>query len=198
MTELVVSARIMIEEAVDYVYMSRVGITCLNRFGELISFVLDPNEAPYTVVVQDCLVLPGLHLMVSHVFVDRYMKWAGLDEPFQVWRWHLDVYPPMGIVPVQYGVYGDSVLRKDRIYRSSFEPVGGPELTDPVLLGMQFAAKDIPTAACSCDLVAERQLYRRDSPFLPHPGNFDARLGILVDYESVLEQDKTPKQEWVM
>jgi len=53
MTELVVSARIMIEEAVDYVYMSRVGITCLNRFGELISFVLDPNEAPYTVVVQD-------------------------------------------------------------------------------------------------------------------------------------------------
>jgi hypothetical protein len=81
----------------------------------LISFVLDPNEAPYTVVVQDCLVLPGLHLMVSHVFVDRYMKWAGLDEPFQVWRWHLDVYPPMGIVPVQYGVYGDAVLRKDRI-----------------------------------------------------------------------------------
>jgi len=74
----------MIEEAVDYVYMSRVGITCLNRFGELISFVLDPNEAPYTVVVQDCLVLPGLHLMVSHVFVERYMKWAGLDEPFQV------------------------------------------------------------------------------------------------------------------
>jgi hypothetical protein len=198
MTELVVSARIMIEEAVDYVYMSRVGITCLNRFGELISFVLDPNEAPYTVVVQDCLVLPGLHLMVSHVFVDRYMKWAGLDEPFQVWRWHLDVYPPMGIVPVQYGVYGDSVLRKDRIYRSSFEPVGGPELTDPVLLGMQFAAKDIPTAACTCDLVAERKLYRRNSPFLPHPGNFDARLGILVDYESVLEQDKTPKQEWVM
>ena len=58
MTELVVSARIMIEEAVDYVYMSRVGITCLNRFGELISFVLDPNESPYTVWCRIALCFP--------------------------------------------------------------------------------------------------------------------------------------------
>jgi hypothetical protein len=63
---------------------------------------------------------------------------------------------------------------------------------------MQFAAQNIATAACTCDLVAERESYFRNSPFLPHPGNFDAKLGILVDYEAVVEQDKTPKQEWVM
>jgi len=198
MSELIVSARIMIEEAVDYVYMSRVGITCLNQFGDLINFVLDPNESSYTVVVQDDMVLPGLHMRVSHAFVDRYMKWAGLREPFQVWRWHVDVYPPMGIVPVQYGEYSDAVLRKDRIFRSSFEQVGGPKLADPVLLGMEFAAGEIPTAACTCDLVAERRQYRRDSVFLPHPGNFDAKLGILVDYEAIVEHSEIPKQEWVM
>lgn len=197
MSELIVPNRMLIEDDASYCCSSRVGVTCKSGSGELLSFVMDPNESAYTVVLTNGEMLPGLSMVYGHVFIERYMKWAGIDQ-YQVWRWHVDSYPPAVLPPMLYGRYPDTAWRGDRIYRSSFEALGGPVLADPIELGMMFAACSVPTAACLLDLVPEREVYRRNAEVLWHPGVYDPKLGILVEYEDILVTEKPAKQEWVM
>ena len=198
MSEVIAAARIKIEGSLEYVYMSRVGITCFNKRGELISFVLDPKESPYTVKVQETQEA-SMHLMVSHTFVSRYMEWAELDRmPYQLWRWHLDVYPPGREVPNLYCQQIGTSVQKDKIFRTSFEHLAGPELVNPFLLGMSLAADTIPTVLCPRDLVPERLRYQNDSEQVFHPGLAPLNLGILAQYDLLFHEPVEPQLHWVM
>lgn len=196
MSELIVASRLLIESDYKYVYMSRVGVTCLNSHNQLVSFVLDPKESSYTVKVQE-EIQNNMHMMVSHVFVGRYLEWLKAKEPFQIWRWHVDVYPAGEDAPMVYCHQVDTALRGDQIFRSSFEHVAGPDLANPSLLGMLFAADGVDTAMCMRNLVPERQAYRDNCDEVYHPGLTTVGMGILGQYD-LLAQKPMQAQKWVM
>ena len=198
MSELIVPSRLIIEGDLKYVYMTRVGVTCFNADHDEISFVFNPKECSYTVQVQDDIDM-GMHMVVSHSFVGRVMDLLHVTTPYQVWRWHVDVYPALHTEPTQYCQKIDSILKKDQIYRSSFEHIAGPELVNPHLLGMCFAAETIETAIFMRNLVPERDHYRETYEQLYHPGLTTVDMGILGQYDLLTQREQgIEDSKWVM
>jgi len=199
MNELIVPSRLLIEDNLKYAYISRIGVTCFNDKGNLVSFVFDPKDCSYTVNVQENFDM-GMHFMVSHTFVERFMKWLKIAAPYQVWRWHVDVYPIITAeTPTQYSQQVDTVIRDNQIWRTSFEHITGPELVTPALLGMQFAADTIEVAACPHELVPERRDYMDIFDQLYHPGCTTINMGILGEFDLMNQKElHSEKPKWIM
>jgi hypothetical protein len=198
MSELIVPARLMIEGDQKCVYMSRVGVTCFNAEREQVSFVFSPKECSSTVVVQENVEM-GMHFMCSHSFVGRVMDLLKIAPPYQVWRWHVDVYPAGDNEPMLYCPRIDTVVKQDRIYRTSFEHIAGPELANPYLLCMSFAAETIETVSFMRDLVPERQTYRESYESIYHPGLATMDMGILGQYELLVQREQgIENPKWLM
>lgn len=188
MDELIVAARIQIEDA-RFFRMSRAGMTVQYPDNQT-SVLFSPKDSPYTVKVQE-VQMDDLYFAASHAFVGRFVKYARITKPFQVWRWHVDVWPTGEANAPLYAEFIEKQFRPEgNTYRVSFEHIAGPRLVNPYLLAMQIAGNEVVEAVVTKDLVPERLQYKDTYDVLPHPGAMPVELGILAPYEDLMQRTR--------
>ena len=189
-------ARLMVEPEVDYMRISRVGLTWLSDDQQLMSVLFKnvPNCQVNLVELNES----DLLLRILHVFVDRYKQEWKIKGPAEVWRWHVEISPEFDDPCPQYCELTSEHIADGHRVRNLIEHVSGPHLVHPPLLSSELEKNLVPIAKCGRDLIPERDHYRSHSRELMHPGMVSEDLGILAEYENLMKIDVPQPRTWIM